>query len=210
MLGQQYVDADRVEYEATDDVIDRSMNQLKGLLAVSTALVDVVTPEQIQGIMRLVGRLGEMADRISGSQIATLIDFEMANHDAMISLLERVMRLERGGALERVEQIANLIVSALDALTPAILISLVTKMARGMEMADTASQLEIIKRLPDMLYQLNDLVVRPPVHKQKSEALRLVKAMKDPEVQDGLELMIELLKKVGRYCEANHVSESES
>ena len=183
----------------TSTLDPRGLTNLGELLGVFTAFNDVVTAETMQGMARFAAGLGEMADRVNRPEMLTLIDAMASASDDLTRLVDRVVRMERSGMLERVEQILLLANAALDVLTPEIIAGLAQTAARFLELADTFLQSGLTRGLPEALVEW-DLVLKnlkDPPDPRAGSFRSLMGTLRDPDVRVGIAVGLQVVRQFG-------------
>ncbi len=191
------VDQDQTVTPTTLD--PQGVADLRELLGVFSAFNDAVTSETMQGMVRFTAGLGEIADRVNRPEMLTLIDAVANAGDDLTRLVERVVRMEHSGMLDRVEQILLLVNAALDVLTPEIIAGLAQTAARFMELADTFLQSGVTRGLPDALVEW-DLVLKnlkDPPEPKAGTIRQLMGALRDPDVRVGIAVGLQVVRQFG-------------
>lgn len=111
-------------------------------------------------------------------------------------VLVRFEQWETDGTLKHVDEVFKFMNAAFDSLTPEIVGSLVKSLAKWLETADVAMHSEITKLGPAVLTGLDE-ALREPIAQQKHELRHLLVLLKDKEVQDGLDIVFQLLRTLG-------------
>lgn len=178
---------------------ERSREYLQELLALYTALRESLTADTLREIIRLGGSLAEMADRLNRPESAQVIHGLAEHGEVLAALLQRAVRLEESGLLQRAEEMLVLLSALLDAVTPEIIAGLIRAGTRVMETADEMWQSSSVQRMPQMVRLLDSMMQDPPQRAAKGAFRYWMQTMRDPDIQDGLELFLALLRRIGRW-----------
>lgn len=122
--------------------------------------------------------------------------------EAFAKALERVALLEQSGQFERVIQVLSFLTAALDAMTPEIIAGLVKTISNIGLLGDQVMQIGLLEKMPDALTQVSDVLDHPPTV-TGGPIRRVMSALKDPETRVGLEVALELLKRLGKSVSEN-------
>lgn len=117
----------------------------------------------------------------------------------MTQLVQRMVRMEQSGMLERVEQMLSLLNAALDVMTPEIIAGLAQTTARFMELADTFLQSGVTRGLPDAFAEMDILLktLKNPPDPKSGSFRQLMGALRDPDVRVGLAVGLQVVKQFG-------------
>ncbi|MDI3316024.1 MAG: hypothetical protein QJR14_00070 [Bacillota bacterium] len=178
-----------------DEPAARTVEETARLL---TAFTDSMTPETLSSLMALVSQLAELADRLAKPELAGFLDRLLPELPTLERLLERVERMEKDGGLARVEELLGFLGTALSATTPELVGSLAGTLSRLLDVADLLMQSEIFRQLPAALADVDHVLREPPRHQPRGELRHLMARLRDPDLQDGLELALEVLSRAGR------------
>lgn len=170
--------------------------RMRDLLGAFAAVADAVTPDSLQGMAHAVEEFGQMADRLNQPDVLDLVDAIARRAKELTNLVDRVARLESGGALDRVEQILRLMNAALDVLTPEIVSSLARAAVQAAELADAFAQSDVSRRLPGALTATDAVLKRPPAP-TRGAVRTLLGAARDPDIRTGLETALALFRIFG-------------
>lgn len=185
-----------VREEEPPDAVPGSEPRMQNLLGAFAAVADAVTPDSLQGMARAVEEFGQMADRLNQPDVLELVDAIARRAKELTGLVDRVARLESGGALDRVEQILRLMNAALDVLTPEIVASLARAAVQAAELADAFAQSDVSRRLPGALTATDAVLKRPPAP-DRGAVRTLLGAARDPDIRTGLETSLALFRIFG-------------
>lgn len=112
-------------------------------------------------------------------------------------LMKRITTWEENGTLDNLDRLLHFVNAALDSMTPEIIDGLVNTIVQVVEVGDQVLQSKVFKLAPTMIEETEQTLSSPPQH-TKHEFRHMYQQLKDPEVQDGLELIIGLLRTIGR------------
>lgn len=185
-----------VEKEEAGAVLPSAV--LNGWAGTVAAFTDAMTPETVSSLMRMLSQLAELGDRLARPEVAALLDRLLDMLPTLERVLDRVERMERDGGLAHVEELLGFLGTALSAATPELISAVAGTAERLLEMADQLMQSELFRQLPDALGDVNLVLREPPRHSPHGELRHLMGRLRDPDVQDGLELLLEILKRAGR------------
>lgn len=110
--------------------------------------------------------------------------------------LERIAMWEEDGTLEKVDRVLHLLKAALDSFTPEIVEGLVGTIANLAELGDQLMNSKVMDIVPGLLSTADTIVENPP--KEQRGVTKLMKRLRDPEVQDGLQVIMEFVKAIGQ------------
>lgn len=110
--------------------------------------------------------------------------------------IDRISKWQEDGTLDNLEKILHFVNAALDSMTPEIVDGLVGTVVQVMEVGDQLLQSRLFKMAPDILSTSDAILANPP--KTQHGLWQLMKTVRDPEVQDGMQLMLGVLREVGR------------
>ncbi|MCF8565400.1 DUF1641 domain-containing protein [Alicyclobacillus tolerans] len=110
--------------------------------------------------------------------------------------LRRVARWEEDGTLDNVDTLLHFLNAALNSMTPEIVGGLVGSLVEMMELGDQVTQSRMFKAAPAMISAADDAISNPP---QAQHGVRhLVQSIRDPDVQSGLQILLHLLRVLGK------------
>ncbi|QQE81002.1 DUF1641 domain-containing protein [Alicyclobacillus sp. SO9] len=172
---------------------DGTLENVDKLLHFLNAGLDSMTPEIVDGLVGTVVQLLELGDQLMQSKV-----FKMAPE--LIGTLElavdRLVQWQEDGTLDNLDKLIHFLNAALDSMTPEIVDGLVTTVVQLMELGDQLMQSKLFKMLPDILNITDTMLTDPP--KSKHGVRHVVKTFREPEIQDGLQLMLGFLREVGK------------
>lgn len=126
---------------------------------------------------------------------AAPLDTKSMSTEELTPLFTRFLRWEREGTLENLEQVLRAVSALMDILSPELVEKMVRMVASALELADTVAHSEVLP-IVAMLQDVEGLLSNPP-SRSKHEVRQLMKSLRDPDVQNGVELALGLLKLVG-------------
>ncbi|RIV29302.1 hypothetical protein D2Q93_00095 [Alicyclobacillaceae bacterium I2511] len=170
---------------------------LVGLNALLRAGTESFTPEIVQQLMGTVAGFVETVDRLQANGLLEQLDALSGKMNEVGALMDRVVGWQADGTIDRLEGVIRLLRAALEAFTPDIVQSLVNTVAKLIDLADRLMASEVFRQFPDMLVDL-DAVLSSPPGRSDHEFRQLARTMREPDIQDGLELVMELLRRAGR------------
>jgi uncharacterized protein YjgD (DUF1641 family) len=115
--------------------------------------------------------------------------------------LERITKWQNDGTLDNIDKLLHFLNAALDSMTPEIVDGLVGTLVELMELGDQFMQSKLFKLAPDILTTTENMLAEPP---QSKPGLRhLMKSIREPEVQTGMQFMIGFMREVGKGIQAS-------
>lgn len=162
----------------------------------ATELVTVAADDQmVADTTSTAATLAEAADGLSTEETVALSESVGENGDELTEALETLIRLQRSGTLDELANLAEVV----PLLSGAMDDEMVTNLARSGtalgEVADTATEPETAEGLQNMLSAVGEANEEPP---EQVGLVGLVKAIRDPEVQQGLGFVLALARALGR------------
>lgn len=109
--------------------------------------------------------------------------------------MQRVAKWEEDGTLEQVDRVLHLLKAAMDSMTPEIVEGMIGSIVSLVELGDQVMNSKVMDIVPSMLATVDTIVANPP--EKQHGVTKLMKRMRDPEVQDGLQFMMEFVKAIG-------------
>ena len=122
---------------------------------------------------------------------------DIASRDEKLELaLDRIAKWETDGTLENIDTLVHLLNATLNSMTPEIVDGLVGTVVGVMELGDQVLQSKLYKKAPEMLTITEAILTEPP--KSKPGIRQLMKTFREPDVQNGLNAMLGLLRELGK------------
>jgi len=180
--------------EEVADFVDRLglVNELLDATELVTAAAD---DRMVADTAGTAATLAEAADGLATEETARLGESVGENGDDLAAALETVVELQRSGALDELATLADVV----PLLSGAMDDEMVTNLARSGtalgEVADTAAEPETAEGLQDVLSAVGEASEEPS---EQVGLVGLVKALRDPEVQQGLGFVLALARALGR------------
>lgn len=115
--------------------------------------------------------------------------------------LDRIAKWEADGTLENIDTLVHLFNAVLNAMTPEIVDGLVGTAVEVVELGDQFLQSKLYKTAPELLAVTETILTEPPKH--KPGVWQLMKTFREPEVQNGLNVMLELLRGLGKVVKTS-------
>lgn len=112
--------------------------------------------------------------------------------------LDTVAKWETDGTLENLDTLVHLFNAALNSMTPEIVDGLVGTLVGVMELGDQLLQSKLYKMAPELLTATEAILTEPP--KSKLGVRQLVRTLREPEVQTGLNVMLALVREIGKQA----------
>ncbi len=112
--------------------------------------------------------------------------------------LDTVAKWETDGTLENLDTLVHLFNAALNSMTPAIVDGLVGTLVGVMEFGDQLLQSKLYKMAPELLTAMEAILTEPP--ESKLGVRQFMRTLKEPEVQTGLNLMLALVREIGKQA----------
>ncbi|WDL98418.1 DUF1641 domain-containing protein [Alicyclobacillus sp. ALC3] len=112
--------------------------------------------------------------------------------------LDTVAKWETDGSLENLDTLVHLFNAALNSMTPEIVDGLVGTLVGVMELGDQLLQSKLYKMAPELLTATEAILTEPP--KSKLGVRQFMRTLKEPEVQTGLNVMLALVREIGKQA----------
>ncbi len=170
---------------------------LVGLNALLRAGTESFTPEIVQQLMGTVASFVETVDRLQANGLLEQLDALSGKMNQVGALMDRIMTWQEDGTMDKLEEVIRVLRAALEAFTPDIVQTLVNTVSKLLDLADRLMASELFRQFPDMLVDLDAVLSNPP-SRADHEFRQLARTLREPDVQDGLELVMELLRRAGR------------
>ena len=110
--------------------------------------------------------------------------------------LDRISKWETDGTLENIDTLVHLLNAVLNSMTPQIVDGLVGTVVGVMELGDQFLQSKLYKAAPEALAVTEAILAEPP--KSKPGVWQLMKTLREPEVHNGINVMLGLLRELGK------------
>jgi len=171
----------------------RTMNLLK-------MVGDTMTEESIVALTKKAERSADIINFLGDERITTLLTILVEKSDQVIELvnvLDRIVALQKNGALDRLFELAEVVGVFTDALTEPTIQHIVGQTVPLLELGERITSSPIIKRTPILLEAVEKTVeemktANPPA----LSVMGLLKLLKQKEVQLALHFGVSLLKNV--------------
>lgn len=168
------------------------VNDLLDAADVATSAMD---DEMVQTLAGTGTNLAMAADGMATDETVQLGEAVGKNADDLAEGVETVAQLQRTGTLDDLLELAELASLASAAMDDEMVMSLASTGARLGEVADTAADDDVARGLEDVLAALGEASSDEP---ERVGAIGLVKAVRDPDVQAGLGVVISLARALGQ------------
>ncbi|QSO53655.1 hypothetical protein JZ785_07375 [Alicyclobacillus curvatus] len=132
----------------------------------------------------------------SMERLMSLVEAVSTQLTDLAPTLRRLQQWETDGTLDHLDKVLHFVNAALDSMTPEIVSSLVQMVARGMETADASMHSKMVQMAPRVFESVEHALSAPAIH-EKHELRHLLQLLKDPAVQDGLEIVFHVLRGFG-------------
>jgi len=168
------------------------VNDLLDAADIATSAMD---DEMVQSLAGTGSNLAMAADGMATDETVELGEAVGQNADDLAEGVDKVAELQRTGTLDDLLDLAELASLASAAMDDEMVMSLASTGTRLGEVADTAADDDVARGLEDVLAALGEATGEEP---DQVGAVGLVKAVRDPDVQAGLGLVIALTRALGR------------
>lgn len=168
------------------------VNDLLDSADVATSAMD---DEMVQSLAGTGTNLGLAANEIATDETVQLGEAVGQNADDLADGVEKIAELQRTGTLDDLLELAELASLASAAMDDEMVMSLASTGTRLGEVADTAADDDVARGLEDVLAALGEASSEEP---EEVGMLGLLKAMRDPDVQAGLGVVIALARALGQ------------
>jgi len=168
------------------------VNDLLDAADVATSAMD---DEMVQSLAGTGTNLAMAADGMATDETVELGEAVGENADDLAEGVETVAQLQRTGTLDDLLELAELASLASAAMDDEMVMSLASTGTRLGEVADTAADDDVARGLEDVLAALGEASSDEP---ERVGAIGLVKAVRDPDVQAGLGVVIALARALGQ------------
>lgn len=171
----------------------RTMNLLK-------MVGDTMTEESIVALTKKAERSADIINFLGDERITSLLTILVEKSDQVIevvNVLDRIVALQKNGALDRLFELAEVVGVFTDALTEPTIQHIVGQTVPLLELGERITSSPIIKRTPILLEAVEKTVeemktANPPA----LSVMGLLKLLKQKEVQLALHFGVSLLKNV--------------
>ncbi|MDI3316566.1 MAG: hypothetical protein QJR14_02875 [Bacillota bacterium] len=172
------------------------------LVSLVNALRESLTSESVQSLVRLGTQLGELADVATRPGMASLVEELSETGPALERLLGLLRELEANGGMRRLEELLTLVKAMADALTSESVTGLLSRLLPWLELLDRLGDSALVRKLPAFLDALDQWVAEPPSPQERGGLLRLVRAAREPEIQDVLTAGLHLARRMAPVLRA--------
>ena len=171
------------------------VNELLDVGAIATAAMD---DEMVESVTETSANLAMAADGMATEDAVQLGEAVGENAEDVADGLETVARLQRTGTLDDLAQLAELASLGTSAMDDEMVESITATGGRLAEVADTAADDDVAGGLENLLAAVGEADTDEP---NRVGAVGLVKAIRDPEVQAGLGVLVSVAKALGAQTE---------
>ncbi|MFC7115156.1 DUF1641 domain-containing protein [Natronoarchaeum sp. GCM10025703] len=199
-------DAEEVDLESlvaeNPEEVARFLDRLgvaNDLLDTAELATSAMDDRMVQELSGTATNLGAAADRLATPEAAQLGEAAGENAEDMADAIEGVAELQRSGTLEDLMAMADLIALASNAMDDEMVTELAATGTTLGEVADTASDDDVARTVESLLEAVGEAGAEPT---EPVGAVGVVKALRDPEVKEGLGFFLSLAKAVGQTTES--------
>ncbi|MBX5465039.1 MAG: hypothetical protein IRZ26_05735 [Clostridia bacterium] len=176
--------------------------RLEEMAALLAAVRDALSAESVTAMTRLAVQLGEAADELTRPEMASLLSEMAGSAPALREALRLLRELEAGGTLRRLEALLALVQAVTDALTSESLAGLLGRLLPWLELLDRLGDSRLVAKLPALVQAVDETLAEPPSPRERGGMLRLVRAVREPEIQDALTAGLGLMRRVAPVLRA--------
>lgn len=199
-------DAEEVDLESlvaeNPEEVARFLDRLgvaNDLLDTAELATSAMDDRMVQELSGTATNLGAAADGLATPEAAQLGEAAGENAEDMADAIEGVAELQRSGTLEDLMAMADLIALASNAMDDEMVTELAATGTTLGEVADTASDDDVARTVESLLEAVGEAGAEPT---EPVGAVGVVKALRDPEVKEGLGFFLSLAKAVGQTTES--------
>lgn len=199
-------DAEEVDLESliaeNPEEVARFLDRLgvaNDLLDTAELATSAMDDRMVQELSGTATNLGAAADGLATPEAAQLGEAAGENAEDMADAIEGVAELQRSGTLEDLMAMADLIALASNAMDDEMVTELAATGTTLGEVADTASDDDVARTVESLLEAVGEAGAEPT---EPVGAVGVVKALRDPEVKEGLGFFLSLAKAVGKTAES--------
>lgn len=158
-------------------------------------LADAMDDEMVMSLTGMGTTLAEAGDGMATEGTVRMAESVGENADDLDAAIEKMAQLERDGTLDDLLEASNAISLAADAMDDEMIVSLMSMAGDLGLAADGAAQPDAIRTFQVMTDALDEAAdFEDP---ERVGMVGMLKKMRDPEVQQGMGLMLNLMKAFG-------------
>ncbi|POB10015.1 MAG: DUF1641 domain-containing protein [Sulfobacillus thermosulfidooxidans] len=180
---------------------DGTWDAIKEFTALLTAVKSSASPAMAERVASLLSSLGSLAARASEPETVSALNFVLDNQNAMMSLFQQMVSWQHDGTWAAIVDFSSLISAVRDSATTQMVervSGIVVEASRALDGAIRSGLLDLGLKIMDAAASAVEEAKADP---QKMTAMGLLRALKDPDVQVGVKMIINVLKKVPHIME---------
>jgi len=192
----------RLEDPNTLRVMNSMLDKMVALDEVTTVLkglLDSTTSAMVERMMGTVDVLASLGDVLTRPGMQELVHAAAGASESLTRALQKLQRLEESGTLDVLLQAGDLLVGLKNSMSDAMVERVVVTAGAGLEMADAAIQGGAGKLLTAVLRATNDAQIEAEKDTRKIGITGLMGALRDPEMQKGLKVVLALTKNLPKH-----------
>ncbi|MGC8580328.1 MAG: DUF1641 domain-containing protein [bacterium] len=172
----------------TNGSINKDVKQL------TTAITDSITPAMINRLTENIDQIGRLSEMLTNAEIVNLIEKITNMSESLNLLLDILKQLHEQGTLDQLANMVGVLDGLLNSLTPGILSRMVDIGLQLVEVGDFLLTSGLHSRLPFVIHAIDAAIVeaqdKAGKGKQLGGIIGLLRALKQPEIQEGLQILL--------------------
>jgi uncharacterized protein YjgD (DUF1641 family) len=175
---------------------DGTWEALTDFTSLLTAFKSSATPQMAERVASLMSSLGTLAARATETDAMSAIHFVLDNQESMMSLFRQMIKWQEDGTWAAIVDFSSLIGAFRDGSTAQMIervAVIVVETSRVLDNAIRSGLLDLGLKIMDAAASSATEAKNDP---KRMTATGAIRSIKDPEVQLGMKMMINLLKKL--------------
>ncbi len=172
----------------TNGSINKDVKQL------TTAITDSITPAMINRLTENIDQIGRLSEMLTNAEIVNLIEKITNMSESLNLLLDILKQLHEQGTLDQLANMVGVLDGLLNSLIPGILSRMVDIGLQLVEVGDFLLTSGLHSRLPFVIHAIDAAIVeaqdKAGKGKQLGGIIGLLRALKQPEIQEGLQILL--------------------
>ncbi len=175
---------------------DGTWEALTEFTSLLTAFKSSATPHMAERVASLMSSLGTLAARATETDAISAINFVLDHQEGMMSLLRQLIKWQKDGTWDAIVDFSSLISAFHDGATAPMIervTDIVVEASRVLDNTIRSGLLDLGLKIMDAAANAATEAKHDP---RRMTATGLLRSIKDPEVQLGMKMLINLLKKL--------------
>lgn len=160
----------------------------------AAALVNSITPAMVNRLTENVDQIAKISELLNNPEITQLIEKITGTTQSLNLLVDILKQLYEQGTLEQLSHMVGVLDGLLNSLTPGILSRMVDIGLQLVEVGDFLLTSGLHSRLPFVIHAIDAAIVeaqdKAGKGKQLGGVMGLLRAFKQPEIQEGLQILL--------------------